>query len=210
MLLAEALIEGFGEWGQTSLHIFFEIVISLLAIFLILLVLVQRGRGGGLAGALGGMGGQSAFGTRAGDTFTWITYITAAVWILLAMLTIKVFTDPAADRKAMVAERLENQSLTEEGATAIPRGKVDDTQTDLPEGDASSTVTPDSDAASSTDEPAKTESPKSDETTSPPDAKAETPPTDDSPSESKTKEDSPEPRAPEPAAPEPSTNQPEE
>jgi preprotein translocase subunit SecG len=59
------------------------------AVFLILVVLVQRGRGGGLAGALGGMGGQSAFGTKAGDTFTKITIWTADVWILLCIAGVK-------------------------------------------------------------------------------------------------------------------------
>ena len=49
----------------------------LTAVILILLILVQRGKGGGLAGALGGMGGQSAFGTKAGDTFTRVTMVTA-------------------------------------------------------------------------------------------------------------------------------------
>src|SRR5690606_14472168 len=58
------------------------------ALFLILLVLVQRGRGGGLAGALGGAGGQSAFGTKAGDTFTRVTMVTAAIWIVLCMVSI--------------------------------------------------------------------------------------------------------------------------
>src|SRR5262245_45143348 len=64
------------------------ILYTLLAIgsvFLILLVLIQRGRGGGLAGALGGMGGYSAFGTRAGDVFTRVTIVAAALWILGAM-----------------------------------------------------------------------------------------------------------------------------
>lgn len=69
---------------------FFGITLFLTSLFLILLVLVQRGRGGGLAGALGGPGGQSAFGTKAGDTFTWITAGTALVWIFLAMAAIKV------------------------------------------------------------------------------------------------------------------------
>lgn len=60
------------------------------SIFLILLVLVQRGRGGGLAGALGGMGGQSAFGTKAGDTFTRITIGVAAFWIILCAASVKL------------------------------------------------------------------------------------------------------------------------
>ncbi len=64
----------------------FAIILSLLAVFLILLVLVQRGRGGGLAGALGGMGGSSAFGAKAGDIFTRITVVTAAVWIVLSLI----------------------------------------------------------------------------------------------------------------------------
>jgi len=60
------------------------------SVFLILLVLVQRGRGGGLAGALGGMGGQSAFGTKAGDTFTRITIGVAAFWIILCAASVKL------------------------------------------------------------------------------------------------------------------------
>ena len=55
-------------------------LMALLSLFLILLVLIQRGRGGGLTGALGGPGGQSAFGSKAGDTFTVITVVVAAIW----------------------------------------------------------------------------------------------------------------------------------
>jgi preprotein translocase subunit SecG len=64
--------------------------IVLLGLFLILIVLIQRGKGGGLAGAFGGMGGSSAFGTRAGDTFTRITIVVAAIWVFLLMLQTKV------------------------------------------------------------------------------------------------------------------------
>src|SRR5687768_14717783 len=71
------------------LHYMFMIPLTLLSVFLILVILVQRGRGGGLAGALGGMGGQSAFGTKAGDTFTRITIGVAAVWILLSVAYIR-------------------------------------------------------------------------------------------------------------------------
>jgi preprotein translocase subunit SecG len=60
----------------------FQVLLSVIGIFLILLILVQRGRGGGLAGALGGMGGSSAFGAKAGDIFTRITIGVAAVWII--------------------------------------------------------------------------------------------------------------------------------
>ena len=65
----------------------------LLSVFLILLILVQRGKGGGLAGALGGPGGQSAFGSKAGDTFTLITAVSAIIWgfiCAIAMYTLGV------------------------------------------------------------------------------------------------------------------------
>ncbi len=72
----------------------FFIVIALIGIarFLILLVLVQRGRGGGLAGALGGAGGQSAFGAKAGDTFTKITMWTAFFWIVFCVVAVRLMT----------------------------------------------------------------------------------------------------------------------
>lgn len=59
-------------------------LLLIVGLFLIAVILLQRGRGGGLAGAFGGLGGQSAFGTRAGDTFTWITVGTVVFWIILA------------------------------------------------------------------------------------------------------------------------------
>ncbi len=64
-------------------------LLFLVALFLILIILLQRGRGGGLVGAFGGMGGQSAFGTKAGDLFTRITAITAIIWMLLCIATVK-------------------------------------------------------------------------------------------------------------------------
>ncbi|HEY1602650.1 MAG TPA: preprotein translocase subunit SecG [Pirellulales bacterium] len=67
------------------------VLMFVVALFLILLVLIQRGRGGGLAGAFGGMGGQSAFGTKAGDLFTRITIIVAAIWVLLCVLGVKYY-----------------------------------------------------------------------------------------------------------------------
>lgn len=76
---------------------FFMVLLFLTALFLILLVLVQRGKGGGLAGAFGGMGGQSAFGTKAGDTFTRITIGVATVWILLCVLSVR-FLGSSEDR----------------------------------------------------------------------------------------------------------------
>ncbi len=82
MLLAVA---GEQYWEQ----LMFQIVLGFVAFLLIVVVLVQRGRGGGLTGALGGMGGQSAFGAKAGDLFTRITIVLAAVWIVLSMVAVR-------------------------------------------------------------------------------------------------------------------------
>ncbi|EMI19708.1 Preprotein translocase SecG subunit [Rhodopirellula maiorica SM1] len=62
-------------------------LMGFLSLFLILLVLIQRGKGGGLTGALGGPGGQSAFGSKAGDTFTVITVVVATVWAFSCAFT---------------------------------------------------------------------------------------------------------------------------
>lgn len=68
------------------------LLLVLTAVFLILLVLIQRGKGGGLSGAFGGMGGQSAFGTKAGDTFTKITIGVSSFWIVLCLITVAVLS----------------------------------------------------------------------------------------------------------------------
>src|SRR5262245_9092755 len=85
-----------------------NIVLGVAGLFLIVLVLIQRGKGGGLAGAFGGAGGSSAFGSRAGDTFTKITIYTAAIWILLIMFMIKMTQDttPLKDSRETAGERV--------------------------------------------------------------------------------------------------------
>jgi preprotein translocase subunit SecG len=83
----------------TYLPFILNIVIMLVGLFLIGLVLIQRGKGGGLAGAFGGIGGSSAFGSRAGDQFTKVTLVTAAVWILLIMFMVKMMPHRAAPSK---------------------------------------------------------------------------------------------------------------
>ena len=77
-------------WAQTLAVIF---VITCLA--LILLVLLQKGRGGGLAAAFGGAGGQSAFGSKTGDVFTWVTIVAAATFLLLAMVLTRSYKPEA-------------------------------------------------------------------------------------------------------------------
>ncbi len=81
-------------------------LMGFLSLFLILLVLVQRGRGGGLTGALGGPGGQSAFGSKAGDTFTIITVVMASVWgftCAFTMWLLGTHTSPAVTDTKMTA-----------------------------------------------------------------------------------------------------------
>ena len=74
------------------------ILLFTVSLFMILLILIQRGKGGGLAGAFGGAGGQSAFGTKAGDTFTKITIWTALLWIALCVTTIMVLNGKGCSR----------------------------------------------------------------------------------------------------------------
>ncbi len=87
------------------LHYLFMIPLALLSVFLVLVILVQRGRGGGLTGALGGMGGQSAFGTKAGDLFTRITIVVAAIWVVLSMASLKVLNQRSATANLNASER---------------------------------------------------------------------------------------------------------
>jgi protein translocase SecG subunit len=88
-----------------------NLLLLLIGLFLILLILIQRGKGGGLAGAFGGAGGSSAFGSRAGDAFTRVTIIVAAIWLLLIMLIIKLVqpaplsTDRPTPVESIPAER---------------------------------------------------------------------------------------------------------
>ncbi|MDH3718716.1 MAG: preprotein translocase subunit SecG [Planctomycetota bacterium] len=99
------------------------VLLILTATFLILLVLVQRGRGGGLAGALGGMGGQSAFGAKAGDTFTKITMWTAFLWIVLCIVAFRVISSSA------------EQEVTPPGMGAAPASGDATTTPERPAGD---------------------------------------------------------------------------
>ncbi len=66
------------------------ILFMIVCVLMIIVVLLQKGKGQGLSGAFGGMG-QSAFGTRVGDLFTWITIVLAVVFLSLAILTTIVF-----------------------------------------------------------------------------------------------------------------------
>ena len=77
---------------QTIVGIVFIVVCFLL----IIVVLLQKGRGGGLGAAFGGAG-SSAFGTRTGDVFTWVTIVLTAVFLLLAIGATVLYRPPTGD-----------------------------------------------------------------------------------------------------------------
>ena len=78
-------------------------LMAFLSIFLIMLILIQRGKGGGLTGALGGPGGQSAFGSKAGDTFTAITIVVASLWGITCVITMLVLGDGGSSAETAAA-----------------------------------------------------------------------------------------------------------
>ena len=61
-------------------------IFIIICVLLIIVVLLQKGRGGGLGAAFGGLA-SSAFGTRIGDVFTWVTIVLTALFLLLAIGT---------------------------------------------------------------------------------------------------------------------------
>ncbi len=118
------------------LEVLFILLLSVAAIFMILLILVQRGRGGGLAGALGGMGGSSAFGAKAGDAFTKITIVTATLWILLCVVSVKIFS-VQSDSPIDVGEGAgpAAATVTADGEESPAADSSGDTPADAPGGD---------------------------------------------------------------------------
>ncbi len=78
-----------------------------ISVVLIGIILLQRGRGGGLVGALSGLGGQSAFGTKAGDTFTRITIGIAAAWVILAGVHGHVLRSNIDEKTSGLPDRIE-------------------------------------------------------------------------------------------------------
>lgn len=133
------------------MHFLFGTLMLLISVFLILLVLVQRGRGGGLTGALGGAGGQSAFGTKAGDTFTRVTYGVAILWIFVCMMAIKVLQVPAplagGPSRPAVKSGTRSTDATETPSATTPSSTPSDASGSLtPEAPATETPAPAEDA----------------------------------------------------------------
>ncbi len=103
---------------------FLAVIFIIVCALMVVLVLLQKGRGGGLASAFGGAGGQSAFGSKTGDTFTKITIGFAVIFLVLAVLVSKFYTPSATIQEApqQISQPLTSQDVgvapTEETASA--------------------------------------------------------------------------------------------
>jgi len=137
-------------------HVAIAILFILICIMLIGIILLQKGRGGGLSGAFGGAGAHSAFGTRTGDTFTWITVALVGLFLVVAMVA-------AANFKPDVEAPIDEQAAEE--APAQPEQAPAATETAEPQ----AAGTP----AAETPETPAAEAPASDE--APVEAPAEAP-----------------------------------
>jgi preprotein translocase subunit SecG len=98
-------------------------IVVVICLFLICLILIQKGKGGGLAGAFGGVGGSSAFGTKAGDVFTRVTVVVAAVWIFLSLILVVLYNQGGQsawgnDTNAAASREVAPRSTKGKGTTA--------------------------------------------------------------------------------------------
>ncbi|MCA9034323.1 MAG: preprotein translocase subunit SecG [Planctomycetaceae bacterium] len=141
-----------------------SVLLVVISLFMILLVLIQRGRGGGLAGAFGSGGGQSAFGTRAGDTFTQVTIVVAVVWVLIAACLGMSMRSVAAAKDSGADSRFTSGAAPEDGETPVQPAD-DSPETPAAETPAAETPAAETPAAETpaAETPEKSDSPSSDE-----------------------------------------------
>ena len=90
----------------------------IVCVLLIVVVLLQKGRGGGLGAAFGGLG-SSAFGTRVGDVFTWVTIVLTATFLLLAIGTSMYFHPEAGVVEKPYFNPPDNRKYTEDVGVRI-------------------------------------------------------------------------------------------
>ncbi|MBL8891644.1 MAG: preprotein translocase subunit SecG [Planctomycetaceae bacterium] len=149
--------------AQLFTHIVVGSLLFFTSLIMIFLILIQRGRGGGLAGALGGSGGSSAFGAKAGDTFTRVTAGMAIFWFVLCLFAILLIQGPRvappSEREPGVAGTGAGTSEVDETAPTEPSNKLPG----LPElpagapGDSDDTTKSDGNSTPAATDPATTD-----------------------------------------------------
>ncbi len=97
----------------------------IVCVLLLIIILLQRGRGVGLAGAFGGAGGQSAFGAKTGDVFTWVTVALTGVFLFLAVIANYVlvpeeYTSTVAEQQPGTAAKAPQDVQPKKPGTAAP------------------------------------------------------------------------------------------
>ncbi len=107
----------------------FAIVVCLL---LILIVLLQKGKGDGLAAAFGGAGGQSAFGSKTGDMFTWVTIGLVAVFLTSYSVLSCVYKAERYQEQTPVMNAPANAPAPTEPSTAPPAESTPEPETPAP------------------------------------------------------------------------------
>ena len=106
---------------------FLAVIFVIVSVLLIILVLLQKGRGGGLASAFGGAGGQSAFGSKTGDTFTKITIGFVVVFLVLAVVISKYYKPESTIPEAVPQQA--GQTLPELTEQPVPDSDGEDLET---------------------------------------------------------------------------------
>ena len=156
-------------WAQGFAILFIAVCLVLIA-----LVLLQKGRGGGLTAAFGGEGGQSAFGSKTGDVFTWVTIVVVVAFFLIAVLLSLGYKPASLDETIDAGPGLGTPATSEPVETGTPATEADDedaaTDADVDseesaDGEAAVTEETVEDGAAAEDEPATADVPEETEAT---------------------------------------------
>lgn len=95
------------------------VLFVLCCLVLVLIILIQKGRGGGLSGAFGGGMASGILGSKTGDFLTWVTIVTAGVFLALAMVMGK-FYKPQAPTGAYDVKPAAQQETTASPNQPLP------------------------------------------------------------------------------------------
>jgi preprotein translocase subunit SecG len=114
------------------------VVFVFCSIALILIILVQKGRGGGLSGALGGGMASNILGSKTGDFLTWVTIVTVALFLSLAIIMAKFYkptvSDYSADQPIGTDQPIDAEQPPDIDDSEAPIGDIsNNTDTNLPD-----------------------------------------------------------------------------